>query len=275
MINYLRNKAGIKTKMGIINGQRVDYFKGKAAIDAVLSPEYKKHKDLPQVETREQAEKLLHGLLPYAFFLRVERGELANGKETVMMMRPLQVVQMQMFESDMYYAWFYEGSQLWLKLAGLGMVLALLAAVMFPLWPLSMRIGVWYLSMFVLALFGLLMVIAVIRLIIWAITIVVVPPGIWIFPNLFADVGVIESFIPLWAWDEAPPKKEKGKKGKKKAKAGKERAAAHVEEPEPAAEEPEPAPAPAPEEATPSGGKGKGGKGGKAAAAASDFADVN
>ena len=163
---------------------------------------------------------MLHSLLPFAFFMRVERGPAppSTSKDHAAP-RPLKVIHMQMFEKDMHYVWLYEGSQLWQRLAGLGLIALLLAAVMFPLWPMFLRRGVYYLSLGVLGLFGLLMVIAVLRLIFWVISIVVVPPGIWIFPNLFADVGVIESFIPLWAWDVPPPKKKirrtkrKGKKG--------------------------------------------------------------
>ena len=89
-----------------------------------------------------------------------------------------------------------------------------------------------------LGLFGLLMVIAVIRLIFWVITIVAVPPGIWIFPNLFADVGFVESFIPLWAWDEPPAKKPRESKPKKSKKKSKARAAEKAPVAEPPAEEP-------------------------------------
>lgn len=208
----------MKTRPGVVNGQRADYFKGSAAVKAVLSPEYKKLKNVSQVETEEEAERMLHSLLPFAFFLRVERGPAppSTSKENVAP-RPLKVIHMQMFEKDMHYVWLYEGSQLWQRLAGLGLIALLLAAVMFPLWPMFLRRGVYYLSLGVLGLFGLLMVIAVLRLIFWVITIVVVPPGIWIFPNLFADVGVIESFIPLWAWDVPPPKK-KIRRTKKKSK---------------------------------------------------------
>lgn len=216
----------MKVRPGVVNGQRADYFKGSAAVKALLSPEYKKLADVPQVETEEEAEKALHQLLPFAFFLRVERGEKPEGKEQGER-RPLQVNQMQTFEKDMYYAWFYEGSQLMMKLAGLGMVIVMLAAVMFPLWPSFLRLGVWYLSMGVLGLFGLLMVIAVIRLVLWVTSIVVAPPGVWLFPNLFADVGILDSFRPLWAWDVPPPKPKakKAKKAKKTKRVDDERAA--------------------------------------------------
>ncbi|WFD43940.1 Translocation protein S62 [Malassezia psittaci] len=225
IVDFLRTNTNIKVRPGVLNGQRADYFKGSAAIKAVLSPEYAKLKNVPKVTSEEEAEKVLHNLLPYAFFLRVERGEKPAKKDE---RRPLQVNQVQLFEKDMYYAWFYEGRQLMMKLAGLGMVVVMLAAVMFPLWPHFMRLGVWYLSMFVLGLFGLLMVIAVLRLIFWTISIVVFPPGIWVFPNLFADVGVIESFIPLWAWDVTPSAKGKGKKSKKTKKTKREPVAEEV-----------------------------------------------
>ncbi|KAJ2101225.1 Translocation protein S62 [Coemansia sp. RSA 922] len=30
---------------------------------------------------------------------------------------------------------------------------------------------------------------------------VTAPQGLWIFPNLFEDVGFFESFVPLYAWE--------------------------------------------------------------------------
>ncbi|KAI9138306.1 translocation protein Sec62 [Paraphysoderma sedebokerense] len=97
------------------------------------------------------------------------------------------------------------------------LVVIVLAGVMFPLWPDSLRQGVWYLSMGSLGLLGLLMVIAVIRLIVFLLT-VVVGKGIWIFPNLFADVGIIDSFKPAWEWHvtEKQLKEKKSPKGKAK-----------------------------------------------------------
>jgi translocation protein SEC62 len=62
------------------------------------------------------------------------------------------------------------------------------------------RTGVWYLSLGSLWLFGGLMVLAIIRLIIYAFSLVL-GKGFWLFPNLFADVGIIDSFIPLYGYD--------------------------------------------------------------------------
>ncbi len=62
-----------------------------------------------------------------------------------------------------------------------------------------MRQGVYYLSLGVLGLLGAFMGLAVVRLIIYIFTVLFMGRGGWLYPNLFADVGVIESFIPLWA----------------------------------------------------------------------------
>ena len=95
------------------------------------------------------------------------------------------------FNPDHYYAWFYEGSQWTTYVGGLAMVAIMLAGVMFPLWPPIMRLYVWYLSIGVLGLVGLFFAIAIVRLIFYIITVIVASPGIWIFPKLFADVGVV------------------------------------------------------------------------------------
>lgn len=71
------------------------------------------------------------------------------------------------------------------------MVAIMLAGVMFPLWPPIMRLGVWYLSIGMLGLIGLFFAIAIVRLIFYIITVIVASPGIWIFPQLFADVGFV------------------------------------------------------------------------------------
>ncbi|GAK64549.1 translocation protein [Moesziomyces antarcticus] len=217
VVNFLRNKSGIKTRVGALNGKRVDYFKGSAAVKALLSPAYAKLKDVPKVTSKEEAEECLHNIIPFAFFLRVDRGASTGGKDSP---KVVEINQQQLFKSELHYVWLFEGSQLGLKLAGVGMVAVMLAGVMFPLWPTSMRLGVWYLSVAALGLIGLFFAIAIVRLIFWLITIVVAKPGIWIFPNLFEDVGFVDSFIPFWAWDVPPAPKKKKAAGDKKKLAG-------------------------------------------------------
>ena len=217
VVNFLRSSSsGIKTRVGALGGKRHDYFKGKAAVKAVLSPAYAKLKNAPKVTTEQEAVQLLHSIIPFTYFLRVDRGEATGGSKSP---KTIQINPMQMFNPDEYYVWLYEGSQLTSYIGGAVMVAIIFAGVLFPLWPNSMRLGVWYLSIGVLGLIGLFFVIAILRLIFYIITVVVVSPGIWIFPQLFADVGFVESFIPLWEWDL--PKKKKGKKSSKEGKESK------------------------------------------------------
>jgi len=226
VVDFLRSsKAGMKVRVGVLNGKRLDYFKGKAAIKALTSPAYSKLKNVPKVTTEAEAQTLLLSVIPFAFFLRVERGAPSGSSSSSP--KQLQITQVQTFAPNDYYAWFYEGSQWTTYVGGVAMVAIMLAGVMFPLWPPIMRLGVWYISMGVLGLIGLFFAIAIVRLIFYIITVIVASPGIWIFPKLFADVGFVESFIPLWEWD-VPKKKTKKKHAKdgEKTSKGKGKASA-------------------------------------------------
>ena len=212
VVNFLRSsKAGIKVRVGALNGKRADYFKGaypplvphivrvliicagKAAAKALLSPAYTKVKNVPKVENEDDAHKLLGSMIPFAFYLRVDRGQPTGSSSNSPKL--LNINQVQSFQPDAYYAWFYEGSQLMTYVGGFAMLAVMLAGVMFPLWPPIMRLGVWYISIAVLGLIGLFFVIAVVRLIFYVITVFAAHPGIWIFPKLFADVGFVSIFI--------------------------------------------------------------------------------
>jgi len=213
---FLRSgNSGMKSRVGALNGKRMDYFKGKSAIKALLSPAYSKLSNVPKITTEAEAATTLQAVNSSAFFLRVQRGAPTGSSSSSP--KALQIIPEQMFKEEEYYAWFYEGSQWTTYAGGVLMVAIMLAGVMFPLWPPVMRLGVWYLSIGMLGLIGLFFGIAIVRLIFYIITIVVASPGIWIFPQLFADVGFVDSFIPLWEWD-LPKKKSKKRKGDTKEK---------------------------------------------------------
>ncbi|KAG0164862.1 Translocation protein S62 [Apophysomyces sp. BC1034] len=207
---YLRDakKSGMKGRQGVFNGKRVDYFKGKNAVNALLKDSYAKllPSDRQAFTKREEAYDVLNDLGRHGFILRVERGESIGGKGSP---RVLQPVPAQEVKEDAYYMWVWEGSQLKLYVGAAALVATILAAVLFPLWPRSLQLGVWYLSVGVLGLLGVFFGIAIIRLILYIISIVVLPRGFWLFPNLFEDCGVVESFIPFWGWDEPKTKKQR------------------------------------------------------------------
>ncbi|KAG0349477.1 Translocation protein S62 [Podila minutissima] len=219
----LSPQSGVKKRDGVFNDSRVIYFRGKGAVNALLKPEFGQTavgKELGEL-TRESAAQLLGSMIPHQFFLKVERPS-----DPEMPKNMLQLVQYQSFGEDGIFVWRYEGSQLRSHLMAGLLLLIVLAGVMFPLWPVTLRLGVWYLSVGVLILLGLFFAMAIVRLILFVITWVVLKPGIWIFPNLFEDVGFVDSFIPLWGWHE--PEAPVEKKSAKKIQAGEE-AQAEVE----------------------------------------------
>ena len=105
--------------------------------------------------------------------------------------KTVQLAPQQSIDEIAYYAWFYDGSPLYTILGGIAMVAIMLAGVMFPLWPVKLRVGVWYLSILVLIFIGAMIVLAIVRLIFWCITVLCAKRAIWIFPNLFEDVGFV------------------------------------------------------------------------------------
>nr|CAG8507635.1 295_t:CDS:2 [Entrophospora candida]CAG8523846.1 14790_t:CDS:2 [Entrophospora candida] len=198
---YLRST--VKTRQGILNGKRVDYFKGKAAIKQLLKESYSKQKNIPKINNENEANGVLEELLSYTFYLRAERSG-NEGSTSSPRIKNLGITPMQTWKEDQYYVWFYQGSQLKTILSGLLLVSIVFLAVLFPLWPSSIRNGVWYISVAILGLFGVLMLVSLFRMVLFITTLVIVPPGIWLFPNLFADVGFVESFIPVFGWEEKP-----------------------------------------------------------------------
>ncbi|KAJ1879054.1 Translocation protein S62 [Coemansia sp. RSA 1722] len=190
--SYLHNptKSGLRAREGVLNGRRIQFFKGKSAVNALVKAETG---DGAKISSREEAVEWVQDLLDFQLIVRCDK--VGEGSQQ------LRINPMQSFDEEAYFAWLYEGSQLMTYLGGIGVVAVVLAGVMFPLWPSSLRKGTWYLSMLALGLLGLLFAIAIVRLIVYVISLGVAPRGLWIFPNLFEDVGFVESFIPLYGWD--------------------------------------------------------------------------
>jgi translocation protein SEC62 len=166
---------------------------------------------LPEVNDRASAENAFK-LLPHSLLaLRVTKidgdapgheGHNHGKKKRVKGLWDVKIEQHQEANDDNYYIWLYEGSQWKMKLYAVGALFMVVAIILFPLWPLVLRQGVWYVSMGMLGLIGLFFAMAIVRLILFIITMFTVSPGLWLYPNLFEDVGFFDSFRPLWAWHE-------------------------------------------------------------------------
>ncbi|KAG9689561.1 translocation protein, partial [Aureobasidium melanogenum] len=220
--NFLQSQD-LKVRTCVFQEKRKDMFKVKRAIRALESPAYEKARAknplLPPVTDRASAENTFK-LLPLSLLaLRVSKIEqpAEQKKKRVKGLWTVKVEQQQEARDEFHYVWLYEGAQWKTKLYAVGALALILAVVFFPVWPYKLRIGVWYLSMGCLGLLGLFFAMAIFRLILFLVTMFTVPPGLWLYPNLFEDVGFFDSFRPVWGWQETAEDK-KAKKEQKKAK---------------------------------------------------------
>ncbi|XP_065842316.1 translocation protein SEC62-like isoform X2 [Oscarella lobularis] len=101
------------------------------------------------------------------------------------------------------YVWNYSPTRPWTYVIGIVVVLACLAASLFPLWPTQMRVGVWYLSTGLAGLLSVFFAVALLRYVVfggvWLIT--HGTHNFWILPNLTEDCGFWESFKPAYKID--------------------------------------------------------------------------
>lgn len=98
------------------------------------------------------------------------------------------------------YVWIYDPIPMHYWLFGACLVVGAILLCLFPLWPASMRKGVYYLSIaaagFLTFILGLVVVRFIVFCIAWALT-----GGkyhFWLFPNLTEDVGFFASFWPIY-----------------------------------------------------------------------------
>ena len=269
LAKFLRGQ-NLKPRTCILNGERKDMFRVslpaylptyllpntdispqvKRALRALESDAYKaarkKNPALPEITDRASLENAFK-LLPLSMLaLRVVKSDPHEGhdhgpappsKKGAKRTKGLWTVRIEPQQEagdDMYYAWLWEGSQMMRKVYAALALFVIFALVCYPLWPMKLRQGGYYLSWGFLCFMGLFFAMAIFRVILFCATYFVLSPGFWLFPNLWEDVSVVESFKPVWAWHEvsyygflsthlpvannsqpASTKKGKGKKTKK------------------------------------------------------------
>lgn len=190
----------------------------KRALRALESDAYKaarkKNPALPEITDRASLENAFK-LLPLSMLaLRVVKSDPHEGhdhgpappaKKGAKRTKGLWTVRIEPQQEagdDMYYVWLWEGSQVMRKVYAALALFVIFALVCYPLWPMKLRQGGYYLSWGFLCFMGLFFAMAIFRVILFCVTYFVLSPGFWLFPNLWEDVSVVESFKPVWAWHE-------------------------------------------------------------------------
>lgn len=220
LANFLRDNKSLKSRKGLLNNANdVDFFRYKRLVRALTSDEYKtkqanpKNKLVP-IKDEKQATELTKILIQCRFIIPVTKlhfNEIktTNKKWKADRNKPTLVPSKTAdLSPDSYFMWNYTKPSPFMLLYSILLIAGVFTIILFPLWPRKMKTGVWYLSMGLLGLLSLFFIIAIIRLIIYIITLLIGKP-FWLYPNLFADVGVIESFYPLYEWEKPKQKKQK------------------------------------------------------------------
>lgn len=217
VMKVLLGKKGIKTKgASEVGKKKVDYFRGKdfkkflmenetilkkkcqAALDAALDG------NVPQDDKdceRIGNELIQRNFCYKAMYKPLNQSKSESGSEVKVKKWPdrLGRTPNQSFDCDGFYVITYEsGSGLQHFLLAL-IILGVLLACMFPVWPMWAKVGVWYLSVIFLSLyFGLLILRMIIFTMFW-----IVGFDFWIFPNLNDEYcGFLDSFQPLYSWEK-------------------------------------------------------------------------
>ncbi|KAF4519063.1 hypothetical protein B566_EDAN001653 [Ephemera danica] len=116
------------------------------------------------------------------------------------------------------YVWIYDPIPVYYWFFGSLLVIGAIAICLFPLWPPSVRKGVYYLSVAAAGFLVFIIALAFVRIlvfcIVWALTLG--RHHLWLLPNLTEDVGFLPSFWPLYQYEyRGKEEKSPGKKKKK------------------------------------------------------------
>lgn len=221
LMKVMLGKKGIKTKSASeIGRKKVDYFRGKDFKKFVLGSEELLKKKCDKAlkaavngeppTTDKDVERLGLELMQRNFCYKAMYKPLnaskpeSGGDKKPAKKWPDRLVRMEQrsqssFDCEGFYVVTYEGSKGMQHFLLALIIMGILLACMFPVWPMWAKIGIWYLSVIFLTLyFGILIVRMLIFTAFW-----VVGFDFWIFPNLNDEYcGFLDSFQPLYSWEK-------------------------------------------------------------------------
>lgn len=215
--NHLRNNLPNKEAM-FVGIKRVNYFIGSKAVDLIMNSKWASNPssngqtsseskgsatntnntEASTFKTRDDVVIFLNDLLIKKFYHRARKIVKMEGTKRKF---KLDMHDVQMFEdSNQPYVWLYEPTSLKAWLYCIGVIVGVILICLFPLWPSTFRTGVYYICIAGLIFLSSILTLAVLRHVVffalWTVTFGKL--HFWILPNLTEDVGVFESFWPLY-----------------------------------------------------------------------------
>lgn len=194
----LLQKKGLKEKEAVVNRKRIYYFRADAFHELInehsaeilkLLSKHNKFEELKDIDDSKRLGDIMinNGLI--RCFDRVPDDE----KKYRYPKKLIEVDNMSMNEKGFYGFHIYK-SQTKMTILAVALAITIIAVIMFPLWPYSVKIAIFkVLFYFSASMLGMIAVRLVLFLIIF-------PFGVdfWIFPNLFDDdAGILDSFVPF------------------------------------------------------------------------------
>ncbi|XP_063363931.1 translocation protein SEC62 [Cydia amplana] len=251
-------KANVPTKKTKFLNHHVEYFTGVKAVDALLTSKWATGKNpifTTRLEVTDYLHQmLLHKLFHRAKKVPVSEQELkgkkkkdadknksgdekdeksqvsaSEGKDTKdkdnkEKEKKKRKIRLEMHMEQVFldtldaYVWIYDPMPWYYWVCGALVVFGTIGVCMFPLWPATVRKGVYYLSIAAAAFLVLIIALAVLRVVVfclvWLLTLS--RHHLWLLPNLTEDVGFFASFWPLYKYEYRGPGSESDKSSKKK-----------------------------------------------------------
>ena len=177
---------------GKFQSRRVPVFKGSNAVKRLLSARYKnlrvKNPLLPEINDEAAAVDILDQLLFDGVFVRTKQ---TTGKN-------LKIDDNTHWENSGLYVWILEHKTYKDMIKSISALLFTMWMICFPMWPRWVKRGIGYTSLYSTKFLAWLFYFIFFRFGLYLVMKLAKRRPIWIFPNLFADVSVRDSFIPVW-----------------------------------------------------------------------------
>jgi len=158
-----------------------------------MSEAYNNSEKRPTIDSYEKATEYMKKLIDNNLILRVHHS--TNPKNDTFN-------QTQDYNDNFFYIWVNEGSQLKTLLLSFSILLTILLGIILKVWPKNSRKGTYYILNALRWVMLCFFIIVIFRFILNLISRVACKRSIWLFPNLFADVGIAESFQPVLGYDD-------------------------------------------------------------------------